>query len=120
MILKEVLNFIKSSDCGLPKHSKYIARRVIKFYGIEADVNNVSFAEILSGSEVKPLTILQYRSVWLSVLKQHSARPVLPVKTLTIPIPLIGRKDLVQVEIPQDFNHEDAERVEKILMAYAI
>lgn len=133
MKLKEVLAFINSDACTLPLAKTAVARRVIDFYGVDADSDEVSLEEVCSGSSAKASSIQQYHSVWRSVLRNgfpeikvpHAFKlrnyiaKASPVETLIIPIPLRDRERIVRVEIPRDFTHEDAEKVEKILMAYA-
>lgn len=133
MKLKEVLAFINSDACTLPPAKTAVARRVIGFYGVDADSDEVSLEDVCSGSGAKAASVQQYRSVWRSVLKdgfpeikvpyawqaRHHTKKISSIETLIIPIPLKERGRIVRIEIPRDFTHEDAEKIEKILMAYA-
>lgn len=132
MQLKEVLAFINSDSCTLPLAKTAVARRVIDFYGEDAYSDEVSLEEMCFGSGVKAATIQQYQSVWRSVLRRGFTNIKFPSAyrtrslsrhnsndTLIIPIPLIGRERMVNVEIPRDFTLEDAALIEKILMVYA-
>lgn len=145
LTIADVVSYHERSDSP-PLAQRYLCflRQLSFLVDARTPIESVDVDAAYAG-EVSHATVLSYRNIWRRCVRQafpgsmvmrypyksaktHSQKkgkaalrsPLWEGKRMTIPIPLFDRGITVYVDSPMDISDSDAERVRKILLAYAI
>lgn len=145
LTIADVVGYHERSDSP-PLAQRYLCflRQLSSLVDARTPIESVD-VDAAYGGEVSHATVLSYRSIWRRCVRQafpgsmvmrypyksaktHNQKkckaalspPSWEGKRMTIPIPLFDRGITVYVDSPMDISDSEAERVRKILLAYAI